>query len=390
MLFAAAIQQHKLYLPCASDRIAASNVFYPANALSTAIVTERTFPTVVAAFVVGSLLTALAFWSGARIPPWATEQPYQRYIAAVHKAAPSVASVRSRKVSRQANLFEHFFGFPQQRAEGSLGSAVILDNSGYLVTSNHTIQGANEILVELQDGREINAQLVGHDRLTDLAVLKVDAGDNPLPSIELGMSQALEVGERVMAIGNPFGVGQTVTSGIVSALGRETRNPYLQMIQTDAAINPGNSGGALINTRGQLVGISSLLVSSSGTWAGIGYAIPVELVVQVVKDLVTFGSVQRGWLGYMEVRDLKISPDDSGEEAQSAVLIRRLDTDGPLALAGALNGDIIRAINDMPASSDSLRQLLIGARPEQLIKLDIQRGEARFTIRVSTARHPGI
>lgn len=305
------------------------------------------------------------------------------YSAPVQRAAPAVVSIRTSK-RPQFRSFNNLFKPP--RSTFSQGSAVILDSEGYLVTSNHLIKDFGQVMVELRDGRKASAHLIGSDRLTDLAVLKIDMQGEELPSIPLGNSQQLDIGETVLAIGNPFGVGQTVTRGIVSALGRETNNPYLQMIQTDAAINPGNSGGALINVRGELVGISSLLVSSSGTWAGIGYAIPVELVIQVVSELILHGAVQRGWLGYMEVRDVP-APAGSSPDASSLLLIS-IDSQGPLALAGLRASDMLLNIDGEAASSTLLRKRLAQARPGDVFELEIQRESKRYTMQVMTTSRP--
>ncbi|MFC6669476.1 trypsin-like peptidase domain-containing protein [Marinobacterium aestuariivivens] len=236
------------------------------------------------------------------------------YSAAVELAAPAVVNIYTRTlVKQQLNplfndpFFRRFFdlGTPPQREriESSLGSGVILSKQGYIVTNNHVIAGADSVLVALRDGRESQAEVIGTDPETDLAVLKINLPD--LPSIALASSDSLRVGDVVLAIGNPFGVGQTVTMGIISATGRNSLglNTYEDFIQTDAAINPGNSGGALIDAYGNLIGINSAIFSRSGGSQGIGFAIPSNLARQILQDLVENERVIRGWIG-VEIQEL--------------------------------------------------------------------------------------
>ena len=242
-----------------------------------------------------------------------TRQGPASYADAVNSASPAVANLYTTKmVSKPAHpLFEdpqfrRFFGdnLPRQRRmESSLGSAVIMSREGYLLTNNHVTAGADQIVVALKDGRETLAHLVGSDPETDLAVLKIDLKD--LPSITLGRSDDIHIGDVALAIGNPFGVGQTVTMGIISATGRNQLglNTYEDFIQTDAAINPGNSGGALVDASGNLIGINTAIFSKSGGSQGIGFAIPTKLALEVMKAIVEHGQVIRGWLG-IEVQPL--------------------------------------------------------------------------------------
>src|SRR5471032_1051410 len=235
------------------------------------------------------------------------------YADAVDLAAPAVANLYTTKmVNKNAHpLFEdpqfrRFFGdnLPKQkRMESSLGSAVIMSSTGYLLTNNHVTAGADQIVVALKDGRETLAKVVGSDPETDLAVLKIDL--KTLPSITIGRSDQIRIGDIALAIGNPFGVGQTTTMGIISATGRNQLglNNYEDFIQTDAAINPGNSGGALVDASGNLLGINTAIYSRSGGSLGIGFAIPVSTARQVTEGLIKDGQVTRGWIG-VEPRDL--------------------------------------------------------------------------------------
>ena len=229
------------------------------------------------------------------------------YANAVSRAAPAVANLYTTKmVSKPSHplfddpMFRRFFGdnLPQQkRMESSLGSAVIMSAEGYLLTNNHVTAGADQIIVALRDGRETIAQLVGSDPETDLAVLKIDLKN--LPAMTLGRSDGIRTGDVCLAIGNPFGVGQTVTMGIISATGRNQLglNTYEDFIQTDAAINPGNSGGALVDAAGNLIGINTAIFSKSGGSQGIGFAIPTKLALEVMQSIIEHGQVIRGWLG---------------------------------------------------------------------------------------------
>lgn len=278
------------------------------------------------------------------------------YADAVEKAAPAVVNIYSQKlITEQANpllkdpLFRHFFNDEpkqtRQRIESSLGSGVILNPQGYILTNNHVIAAADEIEVALNDGRSARAKIIGTDPDTDLSVLKIELPG--LHAITLGHSKTLRVGDVVLAIGNPFGVGQTVTSGIVSATGRNMLgiNTYENFIQTDAAINPGNSGGALIDASGNLIGINTAIFSKSGGSQGIGFAIPIALAKDVLQQIIEHGYVVRGWLG------VAIQPIDP-ELAKSfnlksldGVIVTNIILNGPADKAGLTRGDVITQIN---------------------------------------------
>jgi serine protease DegS len=278
------------------------------------------------------------------------------YADAVKAATPAVVNVYTTKVVTQRApqmfddpLFRRFFGedaVPKQRLESSLGSGVIISAEGYVLTNNHVIDGADEIQVALNDGRSVPAKVVGTDPDTDLAVLKVNLPN--LPAIVFARSEDLRVGDVVLAIGNPFGVGQTVTQGIVSATGRQQLgiSTFENFIQTDAAINPGNSGGALINTAGQLVGINTAIFSRSGGSQGIGFAIPASLAKQVMEQILERGRVVRGWLG-IEAQD--ITPDlaeSFGLQIHRGAIVAGVYPGSGAEQAGLLPGDIVTAVGN--------------------------------------------
>ena len=281
----------------------------------------------------------------------------------VKATAPAVVNVYAKRMvaSREQGLFgdpffrrffgdDGSFGRPRERVQNSLGSGVIVDPSGIIVTNNHVILGGSDIRVVLADKREFAAKLLLADGRTDLAVLKIDVADENLPALALGDSDNLEVGDLVLAIGNPFGVGQTVTSGIVSALARTQVgiSDYQFFIQTDAAINPGNSGGALVNMGGELIGINTAIFSRSGGSIGIGFAIPVNMVKTVVLSAETGKAVMRPWLG-AELQDVSQEIADSlGLARPEGALIVGLHPDSPLTIAGLKRGDVVLAIEGKP------------------------------------------
>ncbi|MFN0194659.1 MAG: Do family serine endopeptidase, partial [Aestuariivirga sp.] len=245
------------------------------------------------------------------------------------------------------------FGRPRERVQNSLGSGVIVDSRGLIVTNNHVVQGGTDIRVVLADKREFEAELLLTDPRTDLAVLRIDAGDEDLPTVILGDSDSLEVGDLVLAIGNPFGVGQTVTSGIVSALARTQVgvSDYQFFIQTDAAINPGNSGGALVSMNGSLVGINTAIFSRSGGSIGIGFAIPVNMVKTVIQSAETGNTVKRPWLG-ADLQDVTADLAESlGLARPEGALVAGLNPDSPMLRAGIRRGDVILAFDGKPVES---------------------------------------
>jgi len=294
----------------------------------------------------------------AQAVPQSREQMQMSFSPVVKQVAPAVVNIYTRRVVRQnvsplmadpvlRQFFGQGMGLPQDRVERSLGSGVLVRADGVVVTNNHVIRNSQEITVVLADRREFEATLLGSDERTDLAVLKIDTGKQALPTLPLGDSDALEVGDMVLALGNPFGVGQTVTMGIVSALARTGvgLSDYRSFIQTDAAINPGNSGGALVDLKGQLVGINSEIYSQSGGSVGIGFAIPANMVKVVVASITSGGKTQRPWLGAG-------GQPVTGDMFQSlkldhpeGVLISTIHKDSPAEAAGLKVGDVVTAIN---------------------------------------------
>jgi serine protease DegS len=303
------------------------------------------------------------------------------YADAVTTAAPSVVNLYTTKVINKPShpLFEdpqfrRFFGDnspKQKRMESSLGSGVIMSPEGYLLTNNHVTTGADQIVVALKDGRETLARVIGSDPETDLAVLKIDLKN--LPSITIGRSDNIRIGDVALAIGNPFGVGQTVTMGIISATGRNQLglNNYEDFIQTDAAINPGNSGGALVDANGNLTGINTAIFSKSGGSQGIGFAIPVKLAMEVMKSIIEHGLVFRGWLG-IEVQPLSQELAESfGLSGRPGIVVAGIFRDGPAQKAGLQLGDVILSIDGEPAG-DGRRSMNQVARIKPTDKVTIQ------------------
>jgi serine protease DegS len=323
------------------------------------------------------------------------------YADAVALAVPAVVNVHTAKViTRRVHpllddpIFQHFFGdrFKQSRKaiQTSLGSGVIISAQGYVLTNNHVIDGADEIQVLLADGRSSRATVVGTDVDTDLAVLHIEL-DN-LPSIVIGDSGKLRVGDIALAIGNPFGVGQTVTLGIISATGRDQLGiaAYEDFIQTDAAINPGNSGGALINARGELIGINSAIFSRSGGSQGIGFTIPISLAKGVMRQIIEQGHVVRGWLG-IEAQDLTPQLAETfGADSTSGVLIAGVLSDGPADKAGLLPGDIVTAINDSQVTDATAAMKTISdQQPGSVIRLAGTREGKAFSLSATVSERPG-
>ena len=333
---------------------------------------------------------------GAGSPPAVTS-----YADAVALAAPAVVNVFASKLTRERPnplfsdpLFRRFFGQgdtqPRIKRENSLGSGVIVDPNGYVLTNNHVIEGASEIRVVLGDGRQMAARIVGVDPDTDLAVLQVGGGVN-LPVARLGPSDRLRVGDVVLAIGDPFAVGQTVTMGIVSATGRNQLGitNFENFIQTDAAINPGNSGGALINTAGEVVGINTAIFSESGGSHGIGFAIPVELAQTVMEALIRDGRVIRGWLG-ITGQDLTPALAESlGVESTHGILVSGVLSDGPAENAGMEPGDVIVAIDgEAIDNSVQLLNVIAAHQPGTRIRLNVNRKGDPLHLQATVVERP--
>jgi serine protease DegS len=323
------------------------------------------------------------------------------YADAVEKAAPAVVNIQTTKVVTERvhpllddPLFRHFFGddfgTPRQRMENSLGSGVIISDQGYILTNNHVISHASEIQVALHDGRSANATVVGADPDTDIAVLKIDMQD--LPVITLGRSDQLRVGDVVLAIGNPFGVGQAVSSGIVSATGRNMLgiSTFENFIQTDAAINPGNSGGALITATGELIGINTAIFSRSGGSQGIGFAIPTSLAKDVMQQIIEYGEVRRGWLGVaIQNIDANLADSLGLKPDQSGVIITSILKNGPAAKAGLQAGDVITRINDHSVTDVANALSLISSNlPGATISVHVIRQGEEFEKKAKVVQRP--
>ena len=358
--------------------------------------------TVAVLFVVGTLKPE-GLRSGSLLParvsvvqaPAASASSPGGFSAAARAALPAVVSISALKApSRNPHAndpaFRFFFGDRNEQTPNTgLGSGVIVSADGYLLTNHHVIEGATDIVVRLADGRETRARLVGTDPETDIAVLKIDLA--PLPVVALGDVSRLLVGDAVLAIGNPFNVGQTVTSGIVSALGRNRLglSTFENFIQTDAAINPGNSGGALVDARGALVGINTAIYSQGGGSLGIGFAVPVDLARQVMDDLVRDGRVIRGWIG-VEPRDLPADLAASlGLEKVQGVLITGVLQGGPAAQAGVRPGDVVTAVGDRPVQTTAdLLKAVAALKPQTNAALGVVRNGQRLRIDVQIGQRP--
>jgi len=325
------------------------------------------------------------------------------YSDAISRASSAVVSIHSSKlVSREMHplmrdpFFRQFFGDPRngqqqppQEMQSGIGSGVIVTTDGYILTNNHVISDADEIEVKLSDGRSANAEVIGRDLETDLAILKINL--KKLPSVALGSAETTKVGDVVFAIGNPFNVGVTVTQGIVSATHRSHLgiNTFENFIQTDAAINPGNSGGALIDANGNLIGINNAIYSRTGGYQGIGFAIPVDMAKDIMGQLINKGHVTRGWLGitvHKLTDELRKSLDyPKGEGTVIASVIRG----GPAAKAGLRSGDIIININnsDVSGPSDVLK-ITANLKPEKAYPIAVIRQGETHDLRVEIGKRP--
>jgi serine protease DegQ len=333
-----------------------------------------------------SLVQAPAAAAGAA-PPGSFRVAAQRAAAAVVSINTTTAPARHPQASDP--WFRFFFGDQDQMPQAGLGSGVIISADGYVLTNNHVVEGADEIEVALNDSRRVRGKVIGTDPDTDLAILKIAL--DRLPVITLGNSDSLQVGDQVLAIGNPFGVGQTVTGGIVSALGRNQLgiNTFENFIQTDAAINPGNSGGALVDVNGSLMGINTAIYSRTGGNMGIGFAIPVSTAKLVLEGIVKDGVVRRGWIG-VEPADLSPELTETfGVKAQRGVLITGVLQNGQAAQAGIRPGDVITEVAGRQVSSVS--ELLSGVaalKPGTVAKFGLFRREQPLNVDVTPGLRP--
>ncbi len=322
------------------------------------------------------------------------------YAPAARKAVPSVVHIyTSQQVRTPRNpfaddpFFRHFFGdraAEQTQRRAGLGSGVVVNAEGYVLTNNHVVDGADAIEVALNDGRKLKAKVVGTDPETDLAVIRITAPEK-LPVIQFATTNSVHVGDVVLAIGNPFGVGQTVTSGIVSALGRSHLgiNTFENFIQTDAAINPGNSGGALVDSNGNLVGINTAIYSQSGGSMGIGFAIPVSLAKGVLDQIIRTGAVTRGWVG-VEIQE--ITPDLAESfnlPATSGALIAGVMRGSPADKAGLKPGDVLLAIDGAPVrDAQSMLENIAALEPGSTSHFAIRRAKQDVDVRVVIGKRP--
>ena len=370
-------------------------------------------------YVLGALcVLAVAFSAGsfmkvnAAAKAVAPAQPVDLTYAA-EKSLPAVVHIKNVQNSKvqtvdvQSDPFSDFFSDPfgffgnpgrgnggtqkrkiQTQPRASSGPGVIISTDGYIVTNNHVVDGADELTVTLNDNREFSARIIGTDKTTDLALIKVDAKD--LPAITIGSSDKLKVGEWVLAVGNPFNLNSTVTAGIVSAKARSLgANGVESFIQTDAAINQGNSGGALVNTSGELVGINAMLYSQTGSYSGYGFAIPTTIMNKVVADIKQYGNVQRAFLGIQgqDVRPYLDMQKEDGKEldlgTNEGVYVAKVDDDGAGAAAGLKTGDVITAIDGKKLTKMAeLQEMMAGKRPGDKVSITFLRNKKSSTVNV--------
>jgi serine protease DegQ len=357
-------------------------------------------------FVVSTLRPDLVAWTTrgdvvtVKEPaPEPVAQTVASYSDAARKAMPAVVNIfTSQQVKRPRHplvddpLFRYFFGdqpdSDTQRREG-LGSGVIVSEQGYILTNHHVVESVDQIEVALSDSRKVQAKVVGTDPETDLAVLKIEV--QKLPAITFGRAEQLRVGDVVLAIGNPFGVGQTVTFGIVSGLGRSHLGiaTFENFIQTDAAIHPGNSGGALVDVRGNLVGVNTAIYSQTGVSMGIGYAIPVSIARQVMEQIIEKGSVTRGWIG-VGVQDINKEVAESFKlPTVKGVLITQIERGSPADKAGVKLGDVLVAVNDKPVGDTTTMLNLVAAlRPGEQASVRVARNQEETELTVTIGRRP--
>lgn len=340
----------------------------------------------------------------------AVNGPSNNFVPIVKAAAPAVVNISTTRVIKRKSagnmpdsplfndpFFKHFFGDefgrrfggPRKREESALGSGVIVDAKGYIITNNHVIAKADEIKVVLNDKREFKGEVVGTDPKTDLAVIKIK-GKN-LPSLQWADSGKLEVGEYVLAIGNPFGLNQTITMGIVSAVGRANVGiaDYEDFIQTDAAINPGNSGGALVNTKGELVGINTAIFSRSGGYMGIGFAVPSNMAKGVMTSLIKDGKVTRGWLGVSIQKVTKDIAEQFELKEASGALVSEVMDGSPAADAGAKDGDVIISYDGKKVEDPTgLRNIVARTSVGKRVDMVVIRDGHKKTLKVKTGKQP--
>ena len=369
---------------------------------------------IITGFIIGIVITSRMDWmpiangeTAARAEPVSLTAPEDNFVGVVKAVMPAVVNISTTRVinAQQAPMsplfndpfFRQFFGdefsrrfqMPRERRESSLGSGVIVDASGYIVTNNHVIAKADEIKVVMSDKREYTGKVVGTDPKSDIAVIKIKAKN--LPTIPWGNSDKLEVGEYVLAIGNPFGLNQTVTQGIVSAVGRANVGiaDYEDFIQTDAAINPGNSGGALVNTRGELVGINTAIFSRSGGYMGIGFAVPSNMTRSVLQSLIETGKVVRGWLG-VSIQGLtqNLAKQFDIKDAKGT-LVGEVIPDSPAEKAGLQAGDVIIGFDGKDTDNPAVLRNTVAQTPiGKKVPVKLVRDKKVKTINVIVSEQP--
>jgi len=360
----------------------------------------RSVLTCLLALICGGATLASAALAQERRPPQSAAEIKLSFAPVVKRVSPAVVNVYAARVVENRNpllddpVFRRFFGqgIPREQVQRSLGSGVIVDASGLIMTNNHVIEGATEVKVSLADKRELEAEIVLKDSRTDLAVLKIKDGRERFPALEFGNSDDLQVGDMVLAVGNPFGVGQTVTHGIVSALARTQVGitDYQFFIQTDAAINPGNSGGALVDLSGRLVGINTAIFSRSGGSQGIGFAIPANMVKVVAASAMGgAGAVKRPWLG---ARLQTVTPEIAeglGLKRPTGALVAGLIEKSPAAWSGLRTGDLIVSIDGQPVEDQNAFDYRFGTKPlGGHAQLGVMRGGRESTLTVALQAAP--
>lgn len=334
-----------------------------------------------------SLLFAFTSSAYSDLPASVDGEPLPSLSPLVKRVSPAVVNIRVRQTVNSSNaygddMFRRFFGVPESREVASAGSGVIVDaQRGYILTNHHVVASADKILVSLFNDESLDAEVVGSDAETDIAVIKVEPEN--LTEIPIGDSDAVEVGDFVIAIGNPFGLSHTVTSGIVSALGRTgiSRNGLEDFIQTDASINPGNSGGALVNMRGELVGINSAIISRTGGNVGIGFAVPSEIASSIMRQILDFGEVRRGLLG-VSIQTIDVeSARALGAEVESGALVSSIEPGSAAEEAGLKVDDIIVRVNEKKIDSGSELRNAIGLKGSgESVDIEFVRGNRRDTV----------
>ena len=330
-----------------------------------------------------------------RVVPSSQAQVQLSYSPVVKQTSPAVVNIftsRTVRTRTRSSFFDEMFGMqraPRERVESSLGSGVIVRSNGIIVTNAHVVKGADELKVVLNDRREFEAKVVAQDEETDLAVLRIDTKGEIMPVLQVGANDEPEIGDIVLAIGNPFGVGQTVTSGIISALGRTNVSDISSAIQTDAAVNPGNSGGALVNLQGELIGVNTAIFSRSGGSNGIGFAIPAELVERAIESALSEGRIVRPWIGARTNGIDATMAAALGLDRSKGAVINEILKGGPAYRAGLEKGDVILSVDGTEINDDSgLRFKLATLRKDAVSDVVYFRnGDTRTTrVRVDTPK----